>query len=40
MVCHNGTLVKVSKDKSGVQTRTMLTKHWTDRVDYWAVHFD
>jgi site-specific DNA-methyltransferase (adenine-specific)/adenine-specific DNA-methyltransferase len=30
----------VSKDKQGVITRDVLTKKWTDWVDYWAVDFD
>lgn len=40
VVCDAGNLVKVSKDKHGVITRTVLTKHWTDWVDYWAVDFN
>lgn len=40
VVCHNGALVKVAKDRNGVLSRTVLTKHWTDWVDYWAVDFD
>ena len=40
VVCEAGRLIKVSKDKDGVVTREMLTKHWTDWVDYWAVDFD
>jgi len=40
VVCHFGALLKVSKDESGVQTRKLLTEHWTDWVDYWAVDFD
>lgn len=35
-----GQLIKVSKDKKGVVTTDVLTKHWTDWVDYWAVDFD
>ena len=35
-----GQLIKVSKDKQGVVTTDVLTKHWTDWVDYWAVDFD
>ncbi|MCC6561263.1 MAG: PKD domain-containing protein, partial [Xanthomonadales bacterium] len=38
--CEAGVLVKISKDKDGVIKRTVLTKHWTDWVDYWAVDFD
>ena len=40
VVCEQGRLIKVSKDKQGVVTRENLTKHWTDWVDYWAVDFD
>ena len=40
VVCEQGQLIKVSKDKDGVVTRETLTKHWTDWVDYWAVDFD
>ena len=35
-----GQLIKVSKDKNGVVATDVLTKHWTDWVDYWAVDFD
>jgi site-specific DNA-methyltransferase (adenine-specific)/adenine-specific DNA-methyltransferase len=35
-----GQLIKVSKNKQGVVTTDVLTKHWTDWVDYWAVDFD
>jgi site-specific DNA-methyltransferase (adenine-specific)/adenine-specific DNA-methyltransferase len=40
VVCEQGKLIKVSKDKKGVITRDVLTKQWTDWVDYWAVDFD
>ena len=40
VVCEAGKLVKFSKDKNGVITREVLTKQWTDWVDYWAVDFD
>jgi site-specific DNA-methyltransferase (adenine-specific)/adenine-specific DNA-methyltransferase len=40
VVCDQGHLWKVSKDKQGIVTRDKLTKHWTDWVDYWAVDFD
>ncbi|MBZ0159188.1 MAG: site-specific DNA-methyltransferase [bacterium] len=40
VVCEQGQLIKVSKDKDGVVTREPLTKRWTDWVDYWAVDFD
>lgn len=35
----NGQVVKLAKDKSGVVTREVLTKKWTDWIDYWAVDF-
>ena len=35
-----GQVVKVSKDKSGAVTREVLTKKWTDWIDYWSVDFD
>ncbi len=40
VLCEQGQLIKVSKDKAGVVTREVLTKTWTDWVDYWAVDFD
>ena len=40
IVCEQGQIVKVSKDKDGIVTRETLTKHWTDWIDYWAVDFD
>lgn len=40
VICDNGQLIKVSKNRIGVVEREVLTKHWTDWVDYWAVDFD
>lgn len=40
VVCEQGQLIKLAKDKEGVVTREILTKNWTDWVDYWAVDFD
>jgi len=40
VVCDAGKLVKVAKDKNGTVSREVLTKVWTDWVDYWAVDFD
>ncbi len=40
VMCEQGQLVKISKDKNGVITREVLTKEWTDWVDYWAVDFN
>lgn len=35
-----GQVVKVTKDKKGIIKREVLTKVWTDWIDYWAVDFD
>jgi len=40
VICDHGQLLKISKSKDGVVTREVLTKTWTDWVDYWAVDFD
>lgn len=40
VVCEQGKLIKISKDKQGIVSRDVLTKNWTDWVDYWAVDFD
>jgi site-specific DNA-methyltransferase (adenine-specific)/adenine-specific DNA-methyltransferase len=40
VVCEAGKLIKLNKDKKGIITREVLTKQWTDWVDYWAVDFD
>ena len=40
VVCEAGNLIKISKDKQGIEAREVLTKKWTDWVDYWAVDFD
>ncbi len=40
VVCDAGQLAKFTKDKDGIVRRDILTKKWTDWVDYWAVDFD
>ena len=40
IVVEKGQIVKVSKDKDGIVTREVLTKNWTDWIDYWAVGFN
>ena len=40
IVVERGQIIKVSKDKNGVVTREVLTKEWTDWIDYWAVDFN
>ncbi len=36
----DGQVVKITKDKAGLVRREVLTKLWTDWIDYWAVDFD
>ena len=40
IVVEKGQIVKVIKDKDGIVTREVLTKNWTDWIDYWSVDFD
>ncbi len=36
----NGKIIKVTKDDNGILRREILTKKWTDWIDYWAIDFD
>lgn len=40
IVVENGQIIKVSKSKNGIVNREVLTKKWTDWIDYWAVDFN
>jgi adenine-specific DNA-methyltransferase len=40
IVIDKGQIVKVLKDAKGIVTREVLTKKWSDWIDYWAVDFD
>ncbi|NOX08064.1 MAG: site-specific DNA-methyltransferase [Gammaproteobacteria bacterium] len=40
VIVDQGLVVKISKDKDGIITREVLTKVWTDWIDYWSVDFD
>ena len=41
VVIENGQVIKLSKDKkTEIIGREVLTKQWTDWVDYWSVDFD
>lgn len=40
LLVENGQIIKVEKDKNGIVSREVLTKKWTDWIDYWAVDFD
>ena len=40
VVIENGVIKKIYKDNNGIITREILTKNWTDWIDYWAIDFD
>jgi DNA modification methylase len=40
IVVEGGKIIKVAKDKDGIVTREVLTKKWTDWIDYWSVDFN
>ena len=41
IILDNGKLIKVSKDKKTEEvTKEILTKKWSDWIDYWAVDYD
>lgn len=40
LIVQNGQIIKVAKDKDGIVTQEVLTKKWTDWIDYWAIDFN
>ena len=40
LIVENGQIIKIAKDKDGIVSKEVLTKKWTDWIDYWAVDFD
>ncbi len=40
LLVENGQIIKLARDKDGIVTRDVLTKKWTDWIDYWAIDFD
>jgi DNA modification methylase len=40
IVVENGKIIKAIKDKEGIVKREVLTKKWTDWIDYWSVDYD
>lgn len=40
IVVENGKIIKVTKNKAGIVSKELLTKKWTDWIDYWSVDFD
>ena len=40
IVIEKGQIVKISRDEDGCSISEVLTKNWTDWIDYWSVDFD
>ena len=40
VIVDKGQVVKIAKDKDGIIRREVLTKKWTDWIDYWSVDFN
>jgi hypothetical protein len=40
IVVEGGKIIKVTKDKDNIVSKEVLTKKWTDWIDYWSVDFD
>lgn len=40
IILNNGQIIKISRDKNGIEKKETLTKSWKDWIDYWAVDFD
>jgi hypothetical protein len=40
IVVEKGQIVRLSKNNRGETQREVLTQHWTDWIDYWAVDFN
>ena len=40
ILVEKGHIIKISKNKQSIVSREVLTKKWTDWIDYWAVDFD
>ena len=40
IILNNGKIIRISKDKKGHATQEVLTKKWTDWIDYWSIDFD
>jgi DNA modification methylase len=40
VILNSGQIIKISRDKNGIEKKEILTKSWKDWIDYWAVDFD
>ena len=39
-VVENGSVIQIRKDALGACTQNVVTRHWTQWIDYWSVDFD
>lgn len=40
IVIENGKIIKITKSKTGIVKQEILTKNWSDWIDYWSVDFN
>lgn len=40
IIIDSGQILKINKDQAGIVSREVLTKKWTDWIDYWSVDFN
>lgn len=40
VIITSGQIIKITKDRSGIVSKELLTKSWTDWIDYWSVDYD
>jgi len=40
VIIENGDIIKISKAANGIVEREILTKTWTDWIDYWSIDFN
>ncbi len=40
IIVEQGKIMKIIKDKEGIVKKEILTKKWTDWIDYWSVDFN
>ncbi|HCN36654.1 MAG TPA: site-specific DNA-methyltransferase [Bacteroidetes bacterium] len=40
IVIESGKIIKISKSKTGIIKQEILTKHWSDWIDYWSVDYN
>jgi len=40
VIIENGDIIKITKEQNGIVEREILTKTWTDWIDYWSIDFN